>query len=229
MQVALIFYFSSAPPSAMATNCHLHHDPDMLDYAPEEEGGGCGLPAIALPPPLVSSTAQPPPSINISTLTSTIARQCRALLGVVSELQSGMVLDMGLSRPPKKQTPCFYVKRSKKAQKASSMGGSSRATLTSHRDTMEKYRDYFAQLPQYETTLMGKIGSLVANLSLLIGSLDPVTGTVSESSAQQQPFGETCFSTSNLQQAITLSTLQEFLKEYLHRDIIGVHQEEDMN
>lgn len=135
-----------------------------------------------------------------------------------ANLQNNLDLLFGKTAPAK-QTPCFYLQRSKDDWKQSPED-----RLRRDDTTVNKFSIYFAGLQNlslsesYGSLVAGlreEVGVLMDDLSLLVSDLDAPVST----EPAVQPFGELCYRTTYSQQTITLNNLQEFLKDYLIRDV----------
>lgn len=164
------------------------------------------------------TTPTPTPPIGRYALRLTIKRQSSQSRVAADNLQKNLDLHFG-KMAPTKQTPCFYLERSKDDWKQSPED-----RLRSDDAAINKFRIYFAGLQNLSlsdtygnlvASLREEVGDLMENLSFLISDLNAPVST----EPRVQPFGEQCYSTSYNQQTITLNNLQEFLKDYLLRDV----------
>ena len=167
---------------------------------------------------VTSAQTTPTPPIDRYALRLAIKRQLSRSRTAAGNLQKNLDLHFGKTAPTK-QTPCFYLQRSKEDWRQSPED-----RLRSDDATVNKFSIYLAGLQNLSisvtyrdlvTRLREEVGILMDNLSVLISdlnapvSMEPVV----------QPFGEQCYSTTYNQQTITLNNLQEFMKDYLMRDV----------
>jgi hypothetical protein len=152
--------------------------------------------------------------------------QVAALLTASDNLLSSIIEDSGL-KLPSVPTPCFYAPKDKGHRNHPGTTATMRLLESDH-STVEKYRDYFTPLRHHEPseyeTVFVVLRRLGDNIGILLNALNQSGGSATPAPGGQGFSGD-CFNTSHYQQAVTLLSLQVFLKDTLQQHVMLLQKE----